>query len=145
MEDVLDEFDHSYPWNGNLPMNRGEPGLPIRDPGPPTQAPKQSRAGLRDMYCFWIDEHLRRVEDLGEAWYTKARAWYDKSSWAQENAGIIWLREVLNPQSSHQDAIKLESIHFPRSTNEHAEPGQKKQWDQSNYEDLWSKGPAGPF
>lgn len=69
METVLQQFDDSYSWGGNNPVNSGQPGLPGRMNGQP-------KAGLRDLYCYWIDRYLQGIENLGEQWLTTSRANY---------------------------------------------------------------------
>ncbi|KAL2752063.1 glycoside hydrolase family 18 protein [Sodiomyces alcalophilus JCM 7366] len=137
MENVLDEFDSSYPWSGTGHGNNGQPGIPNRASGQP-------RAGLRDLYCFWIEAVLANIEARASGWLTATTANY-RSAYAGEPQGKKWLDNVLHPGGY----IAASKLKFPKAgfTHNNPNPSQPDIWLQSNYKGLWdsSNGPAGPF
>lgn len=137
MELVLAEFDEQYPWTRSGHINTGQPKLPIRTAGQPT-------AGLRDLYCFWIESLLTNIEKSASGWLTATTANY-KSAFGGEPAGKKWLDNVL-----HSGGLISESIlTFPKAAFTHKAPNplQPDIWTQSNFKELWDegKGAAGPF
>lgn len=139
MERTLAQFDQTYPWGGKSPINNGEPSLPQRAKYEPT-------AGLRDLYCFWIDTYLRDIEERGGKWARRATRMY-RQRYSSNRAGRVWLAKTLGSGKP----ISEENMKFLRAANQHPKPDgkNKKIWDQSNYDGLWLSGnqfgAAGPF
>ncbi|EMD68575.1 glycoside hydrolase family 18 protein [Bipolaris sorokiniana ND90Pr] len=142
MEEMLHEFDTSFNWNGNGAVNNGQLGRPQRGVGDPM-------AGLRDLYCYWIDKHLTEIEGTAAVWLQAAEAKYRASSFGSDNAGIQWLQNVMTPQGpiSARNLVFLHSNQVPHRFN----PGNPNpvRWLLSNFQDLWRTGAgygaAGPF
>ncbi|KAL5040878.1 hypothetical protein BDW71DRAFT_212673 [Aspergillus fruticulosus] len=140
MEKTLHEFDTEYQWSGNGAANQGQIDLPQRAANQPT-------AGLRDLYCYWIDQLLGEIEANGVNWVRSATANYRASSYASDNAGRKWLDNVLNSNG----LISESSMRFLRAANQHRAPNAQNPsiWAQSRYENLWRTGQgygaAGPF
>ncbi|KAH7322711.1 glycosyl hydrolases family 18-domain-containing protein [Stachybotrys elegans] len=133
MENVWKQFDDEYDWGG--PDSAGEPGLPTRTTGQP-------RAGLRDLYCYWIESELRNIEARADTWVDTATRNYRKD-FGGRPIGDRWLANVLNP-SGYISATKLK---FPKARTSHKNPnpGSPDIWLASNYQGLWAHGAAGPF
>lgn len=139
MENVLNDFDVNFNWNGQNPENTGQLGRPTRAAGEPV-------AGLRDLYCYWIDKHLTDIERKAAAWLVTAEANYRASSYATDNDGIAWLKNVMTPGG----LISAQNMRFLHSTQaQHTfNPGNPNptEWLLSNFDGLWSNlGAAGPF
>ncbi|KPM42249.1 hypothetical protein AK830_g4355 [Neonectria ditissima] len=137
IEDILDDFDMEHPWTETKAMNVGQPGIPNRAKGEPA-------AGLRDLYCFWIDYELGRIEQKAASWLTTATTNF-KAEFGSSFDGKKWLDNVMKP-GGYISASKLKfpqvsvALHRPN-------PSSPNIWPQSNYKDLWSveNGAAGPF
>lgn len=140
MEEVFREFDKTYPWGGNNPINQGEPKRPSR-------GRDQPEAGLRDLYCFWIDEHLGSIEATMRQWHSAALSAYEnkfKGTTTSDN----WVNKKLK-----NGDLSIDQVRFPRSLNRHKGKSSSLAgadiWSQSNYKDLWKTGngfgAAGPF
>jgi chitinase len=138
MEQTLAEFDANFNWNGQNAENVGQPGIPQRAAGQPV-------AGLRDLYCYWIDMFLRDIEAKGVAWWNAAEPAYRQSSYGSDNDGIKWLKNVMNANGP----ISPTTMRFLHARNQHGPFGSNNNptvlWAQSNYDSLWGNGPAGPF
>jgi chitinase len=140
MEKTLHEFDTDYQWSGNGPANQGQIGRPQR-------TANQPMAGLRDLYCFWIDQLLGQIETNGANWVRSATANYKASSYASDDAGKKWLNNVLKPNG----LISESTMRFLRAASQHPKPNSQSPsiWAQSRYENLWRTGQgygaAGPF
>lgn len=141
MEEVLHEFDTSFNWNGNGAENVGQLGRPQRGVGDPA-------AGLRDLYCYWIDKHMSEIEGSAALWLQAAEPKY-RASYGSDNAGISWLQNVLTPQGpiSAGNLVFLHSAQNPHRFN--PANTNRATWLLSNYQGLWRTGqgygPAGPF
>ncbi|KAJ3548344.1 hypothetical protein NM208_g1045 [Fusarium decemcellulare] len=137
MELVLAEFDEQYPWTTSKHINTGQPDIPSRASGEPT-------AGLRDLYCFWIESLLTNIEASASSWLTATTANY-KSAFEGEPNGKKWLDNVLRPGG----LISASILKFPKAAFTHSRPNpsQPDIWTQSNFKDLWDSGTgaAGPF
>lgn len=140
IERTLAQFDQTYPWEGKNLINNGEPTRPQRKDGQPT-------AGLRDLYCFWIDTYLDDIEKLAATWVHEATKNY-KNSFGSTRDGEDWRKEVLGSGG----LISEESMKFLHSAKQHPEQVSQKPriWKQSNYDGLWLSGDnqfgsAGPF
>ncbi|SPJ79175.1 related to chitinase [Fusarium torulosum] len=137
MESVLAEFDQEYPWTSSKHINIGQPGVPTRSRGEP-------KAGLRDLYCFWLETRLTEIEDTGRNWVRAATANY-RSAFGLEPDGKKWLDNVLKPQG----LISESKLKFPaastRPIHRSPNPSQPDIWTASNFRDLWELGAAGPF
>jgi chitinase len=140
MEQTLAEFDANFNWNGQNQENVGQPGLPQRGANDPV-------AGMRDLYCYWIDMHLRDIEANGVNWWNAAEGQYRMSSYGSDNDGVKWLKNVMNLNGP----ISPTTMRFLHARNQHGPFGSNNQrtvrWLASNYENLWiaGYGPAGPF
>lgn len=141
IEEVLRTFDTTYPWGGNNPLNQGEPKRPSR-------GSNQPQAGLRDLYCFWIDGHLSTMEGLMGRWHSAAVTAY-KGKFQGTTTSDNWVKKKLEKGGDlHSDQLQ-----FPASLNKHKGKSQTQAgadiWSQSNYKDLWKTGSgfgaAGPF
>ncbi|KAJ4319636.1 hypothetical protein N0V84_006272 [Fusarium piperis] len=138
IEDVLDDFDIEYPWGENKAINVGEPKLPTRS------TPQEPMAGLRDLYCYWIDAALANIEATAAAWLTGATASY-KSQYGKDRDGMKWLANVLNSKGY----ISASKLRLPHASVSHGSRNDKNPdiWTQSNFKGLWNpeNGPIGPF
>ncbi|GAW17905.1 hypothetical protein ANO14919_073740 [Xylariales sp. No.14919] len=135
MEQRLQEFDDTYTW-----------GSEADEPGRPQRATGQPSAGLRDLYCFWIDFHLGSIEERGEQWWNAARPKF-QAGYGSDDDGKKWLDNVF----VQGGAISIQNMRFLRTTRQHARPNPSNPaiWATSNYQDLWMTGgnfgAAGPF
>lgn len=136
MEKVLKQFDDEYPWNGNGRINVGQPDIPNR--------PSQPKAGLRDLYCYFIESILTNIEKRADTWLTTATSNY-KADFEATKDGKKWLDTVLRTGG----LISATTLKFPGSAFKHnpANPSQPTTWTQSNFKGLWitGNGAAGPF
>lgn len=136
MEIILGEFDDVY-WTLTGNDDTGSLGRPNRAAGQP-------RAGLRDLYCFWMDSVLTDIESDAAVWVKSTTANY-RSAFAGEPNGKKWLDNVLKPGGY----ISESNLKFPKALSRHAgeNPSDPKIWTQSNFEGLWDSvlGAAGPF
>lgn len=136
METAMHEFDASYDWGSE----KGEPELPDRSNGQP-------EAGLRDLYCYWIDMELGNIETQVHIWQTQAQTNFEaefKSSGG--NDATTWLKYFSSGRPIGKDELR-----FSRASNGHKKPDPKNPdiWTESNYANLWKTGTgygaAGPF
>ena len=82
IEVVLHEFDESYKWGSE----KDEPGRPIRIAGQP-------KAGLRDLYCYWIDMELANIETTASTWRAAAKTNFESRFGSSGGAQARnWLR-----------------------------------------------------
>ena len=136
IENVLQQFDEAYPWGQSGVYSDGEPGLPDRIAGQP-------EAGLRDLYCYFIDQTLARIEVKGRNWLALTTNNYN-AKFSGTPAHHDWTTRVLKPNGY----ISEKAMKFPRTLG-HRPPNKQspKIWPQSNYKDLWVRrlGAAGPF
>lgn len=136
MEKVLKQFDDEYPWNGNGRINVGEPGIPNR--------PNQPTAGMRDLYCYFIENVLTNIESRADSWLTTATSNY-KADFGTTKDGKNWLDNVLVPGG----LISATILKFPASAFKHnaPNPASPSTWTHSQFKDLWisGNGAAGPF
>lgn len=72
MENLLDDFNLEYPWTESNAMNVGQLQKPDRD-----ATKNQPMAGMRDLYCFWIDYILGKIESKAADWLPAAKANYE--------------------------------------------------------------------
>lgn len=137
MEELLDDFDILYPWDGNTAMNVGQLERPDRDPND-----NLPLAGLRDLYCFWIDSTLAGIEQKAAAWLPAATANF-KAQFGSDIDGKKWLDNVIGAYISVTNLKFLHTTGGQHSPN----PSNPDIWVQSNYQGLWrtNLGPAGPF
>ncbi|EWG51561.1 hypothetical protein FVEG_16813 [Fusarium verticillioides 7600] len=114
----------------------GELDLPDRTAGQPL-------AGLRDLYCYWIDRKLQRIEDDARDWLIKTANDYN-ARYSGTSDHLDWTTNVLKPNGY----ISEKALKFPKARG-HGNPNSQSPmiWPQSNYENLWksSIGAAGPF
>ncbi|RSL86747.1 hypothetical protein CDV31_016357 [Fusarium ambrosium] len=140
IEAVLDDFDMEYPWGMKNAVNVGELKRPARSTNPP----KEPMAGLRDLYCYWLDGALANIEATAASWLTAATANY-KSQYGKDRDGMKWLANVLNSKGY----ISASKLKLPHASISHSSRNDDNPdiWTQSNYKDLWDPehGPAGPF
>lgn len=133
MEKILHEFDNVVDWGAQ----NGELGRPKRASGEPA-------AGFRDVYCYWIDATLLKIETAAGNWWDEARRYYEHAFGTTPN-GEKWLADVLTTKG----AMPRSGMRFPHARNSHPTPGQDKIWTASNYDALWKTGQgygaAGPF
>lgn len=136
METAMHEFDMSYKWGSE----KGEPKLPRR-------SEDQPKAGLRDLYCYWIDMELSNIETKAGIWHTQAKTNFEaefRSSGG--NDATAWLETFSSDHPMGKDKLR-----FNRATNRHKKPNPQNPdiWTASNYANLWKTGPgygaAGPF
>ncbi|KAL6232551.1 hypothetical protein BDW75DRAFT_242830 [Aspergillus navahoensis] len=131
MEKTLHVFGNDYQWTGNGVANQGQVGLPRRAANQPT-------AGLRDLYCFWIDQLLGEIEAKGVNWVLSATANYRASSYASDDAGQKWLNNVLNANG----LISESNMRFLRAANQHRAPNAQNPsiWAQSRMKTCGGRG-----
>ncbi|KAF5006577.1 hypothetical protein FDECE_7052 [Fusarium decemcellulare] len=101
-------------------------------------------AGLRDLYCFWIESLLTNIDASASNWLTAITANF-KSTFGVEPYGKKWLDNVLHPGG----LISASILKFPKAAFTHSKPkpSQPDIWTQSNFRGLWDSGTgaAGPF
>lgn len=119
IEQALAEFDSEYDYDS-------EPdalGVPKRT---------GSTAGLRELYCYWIDTYLKDIEARVETWRSQARANY-----LAKYGNTGWIRQF--------DAgdLRVGSLKLPTETKG-TPHGVGGTWARSNYRGLWT-GQVGPF
>lgn len=128
IEESLKYFDDNYNWGSAA----GEIGRPAN------RAANQPAAGLRDLYCYWVDRQLNSIEAKADNWVQAARTKYE-SRYGSEPRGIAWLKTELNANTG---AIRSATLRFPPS------PGGKHGLTggpfNSDFEGLWT-GQAGPW
>ena len=136
IENVLHQFDEAYSWGGTGIYSDGELGLPDRIAGQPD-------AGLRDLYCFWIDRKLFDIEQEGRRWLAATTSDYN-ARYSGTPTHQDWTRRILKPNGY----ISEKAMKFPRAMG-HGAPNKQNPriWAQSNYDHLWVRGlgAAGPF
>lgn len=115
-------FDATYP-RGSVP---GEPGYPNRP-----------NEGLRDLYCYWIDTYLRRIENNGRAWAIDAKNALAGSVQGQGPDGQNWIASEMTSGAVSPGRMRFGGGPAPVAGNV---------WMQSAY-GMWNgaKGMAGPF
>ncbi|RFN52992.1 glycoside hydrolase family 18 protein [Fusarium flagelliforme] len=136
VEQVLQEFDEEYPWEQNSVYSDGELGLPNRIAGQPT-------AGLRDLYCYFIDKVLKDIEIEAKNWLTASTNNYN-AEYSGTPAHYAWTRSVLRAGGY----ISEKALKFRKAMGHRAPSSiNPRIWPKSNYENLWMKeiGAAGPF
>ncbi|RGP78609.1 glycoside hydrolase family 18 [Fusarium longipes] len=134
IENVLHQFDKKYPWGGTGIYSDGELGLPDRIAGQP-------EAGLRDLYCYWIDRKLSSIEEEARRWLDATTKDYN-ARYSGTPTHHDWTTKILKPGGY----ISEEAMKFLRALG-HGAPNKQSPriWVQSNYKGLWVKGAAGPF
>ncbi|KAF4951612.1 hypothetical protein FGADI_7388 [Fusarium gaditjirri] len=136
IETVLRLFDEDYPWGQDTKYSDGELHLPDRTAGQPLP-------GLRDLYCYWIDRKLQRIEDDARDWLIKTTNDYN-TRYAGTPDHLDWTTNVLNPNGY----ISEKALKFLKARG-HGNPNRQSPmiWPQSNYDKLWkpSIGATGPF
>lgn len=126
IEKTLIVFDSTYSWN----EPRNMPDRLKRAPGEPL-------AGLRDLYCFWIDRYLTQVDMAAAAWIDLAKTEYTLP-YGQTTTGQNWLKSLFGAGGV---ATKLE-MQLPK-TAQVLVPANMVQ-PSSKY-GSWDGGPAGPW
>lgn len=131
IEGSLDEFDRIYPWGSD----------PAGEPGRPKRSKTQPRAGLRDLYCYWIDRQLASIETNADNWVRSARQKYE-TKYGNDPRGINWLATEMDPAVG---SIRVGALRFLEAVGGGHQP--TGVWANSNYDDLFdsSIGSAGPF
>lgn len=128
IEGSLRDFDNAYQWGSAA----GEIGRPTN------RAPNQPAAGLRDLYCFWVDLQLNSIEAKADNWVNSARTKYE-SRYGGEPRGIDWLATEFNAQTG---TIRSANLRFPAAgLNKHGRTGGPF---NSDFRGLWT-GQAGPW
>ncbi|KAH7124946.1 hypothetical protein B0J13DRAFT_646964 [Dactylonectria estremocensis] len=128
IENLLDDFDMEYPWSETNAMNVGQLERPDRDPNK-----KQPTAGLRDLYCFWIDYVLAKIEEKAASWLTAAKANFE-AEYGSDSDGKKWLDSVLKTGGY----ISASNLKFPQVSGAHHRPNPSSP-------SIWAQSPAGPF
>ncbi|KAL9118258.1 MAG: hypothetical protein Q9187_005199 [Circinaria calcarea] len=122
IENVLITFDSTYAWNdlGQL------------------QRPARPNAGLRDLYCYWIDTYLRRIENNAAAWATNAKNTLENTAQGTGQEGKNWIATALTSGAVTPGRMRFNAVGIP--------PAPGSQWTRSSY-DMWdaANGNAGPF
>ncbi|MCJ1330911.1 hypothetical protein MMC10_007598 [Thelotrema lepadinum] len=127
VEQSLHEFDMSY--SSHDPANQVTR---------PTRANGQPRAGLRDLWCYFIDKYLQAVETKGRLWTTAARSTFADNPMSKGSEGQDWLNTVL----SGNGVVTPGRMIFPHQGPQTPGAGTVV---QSSYYGAWKLGPAGPF
>lgn len=139
MERIFDDFDYEYTWGTSDAVNKGQPTRPTRPGG--SNIPQ---AGLRDLYCYWIDKTLADIEQKAAAWLPAATANF-RASYGSDDDGKRWLDNVLKPGAY----ISATNLRFNHAAVQHSAPNPSTPniWEASNYRGLWDHtlGEAGPF
>lgn len=133
---VMHEFDESYKW-----------GSENGEPKPPSRSGKQPTAGLRDLYCYWIDMELAKIEGTAGLWQTEAKAKFEAKYKARGSRDATnWLKMFSPGRPMGKDQLT-----FNRASNGHKKPSTNNPdiWKESNFAGLWRTGAgygaAGPF
>jgi chitinase len=126
IEQTLIVFDQTYPWNE-----------PRNMPDRPNRASGESQAGLRDLYCFWIDLYLSQIDDAAAAWVDLAKSEYVRL-YGQSTTGKKWLTSFFGPNGV---ATKGE-MQLPKTPQ--VAPKAGKVTRNSKY-GAWDDGHAGPW
>ncbi|KAK7516921.1 uncharacterized protein IWZ02DRAFT_505509 [Phyllosticta citriasiana] len=127
LEDTFRFFDVEYGWDDD---ERDILGRPERRDG-------EGFAGLRDIYCHWIDERLRNIEYNAGVWLQTAKATFEKSvvtNPANPNEKQDWVNQYDNGILS-EDSFKFPRIHQEITDGVY----------QNSEFSMWDNGPAGPF
>ncbi|KAK7630989.1 hypothetical protein IWX48DRAFT_612661 [Phyllosticta citricarpa] len=126
LEDIFGLFDVEYDWE-----DEGALGRPERKEG-------EGPAGLRDLYCYWIDERLAVLERRAGEWLVSAKADFDKNVVTNPNNVFEkseWLKQFDN------GIFAADKFKFPQVDPEKDDKGVIK---KSRY-DMWDNGAAGPW
>ncbi|KAF9892666.1 hypothetical protein FE257_001068 [Aspergillus nanangensis] len=131
IEKDLATFDSSYRWGSH----QDELGRPNRSgqTNPPV-------AGLRDLYCYWIDTILKTAEANADVWHAGSTANF-KAKFGQTASGQAWVSEL------ERGLMARRHMRFPQAVQRHSDPNPQQPvvWQNSNYHNLWTGNPAGPF
>ncbi|MCJ1383204.1 hypothetical protein MMC17_006317 [Xylographa soralifera] len=127
IEESLHAFDTTY--------TRNAAGNQITRPN---RANGQPQAGLRDLWCYFIDRYLRTIETTGGQWAMAARNTFANDPMGQGTEGQNWVNTVM----SGNGVITPGQMVFPHSGPQTPGPGVVV---QSSYYGAWTLGAAGPF
>ncbi|KAK8186916.1 uncharacterized protein BKA78DRAFT_298012 [Phyllosticta capitalensis] len=126
LEDLFGQFDVQYDW-----ADEGALGRPDREEGQPP-------AGLRDLFCYFIDARLHHMEERGVDWALSAiETFKTKVVENPDNPDEKdeWLGEFVT------GILSADKFQFPQIEPEVDEKGVIK---HSPY-GMWDNGPIGPF
>ncbi|KAK8208100.1 hypothetical protein IWZ01DRAFT_542684 [Phyllosticta capitalensis] len=124
-EDVFEDFDGSYGWN-----DEGMLGRPEREEGQPT-------AGLRDLWCLFIDSRLDIFSTQGSDWSASAKADLEDVELGEED------EEERERWLTRFDTGILEANQLSLPTTDQI-IGDDNVVPNSKYS-AWDNGPAGPW
>ncbi|KAL3455615.1 hypothetical protein BJX64DRAFT_294876 [Aspergillus heterothallicus] len=120
LEKHLATFDASYWSQQTIPA-----GALVR--------PNRQGAGLRELYCYWIDMELVDIEARAAEWHRTAIA---NTQAEFGKRGEPWVKTL------KQGVMSKSTLKFLRAGS--PRHGTTGTWAQSNYNGLWT-GPVGPF
>ncbi|KAK8238672.1 hypothetical protein HDK77DRAFT_492721 [Phyllosticta capitalensis] len=127
LEDVFGSFDVAYDW-----VDDGVLGRPDREEGQPP-------AGLRDLFCWFMDALLHDIEERAITWALDTHALFDSDKLIENpdnpNEKEEWLGQFVN------GILTADRFKFPQVDPEVDEDGVIQ---HSPY-GLWDNGPIGPF
>lgn len=124
--ETLEIFDTTYAWNDKQEMLQR-----------PTRAPGEPRAGLRDLYCFWIDQYLGMIDVNAAAWVTSARTRFEQL-YGGSPGGRKWIADAFG----NGGLVTAAEMQLTKSAQVPVSPGQLT---LSSRYGVWAGGPAGPW
>lgn len=128
IEDTLADFDTTYAWD-DLPTDM----LPR-----PSRAQGEPLAGLRDLYCFWIDLYLALIDVNAAAWVTSAHDRFQQL-YGTTAGGRQWLTEAFGKGG----LVTQKEMQLPKSAQGPVATGQVT---RSSRYGVWDDAePAGPW
>ncbi|KAF2716673.1 glycoside hydrolase family 18 protein [Polychaeton citri CBS 116435] len=134
VEDSLDVFDTTYTW----PPNVAQGGIGL---GLPTRASGEPRAGLRDLWCYYIDTLLSTIEISASTWSRQAREMAQKDPMFAGTEGQKWI-EAFFASGSIADPTRMV---FPHP-NPAANPAARGVIIRQSRFGAWDSAyPAGPW
>jgi chitinase len=123
IETALQDFDNAYGWNGAEPGELGRPNRP--------------NAGLRDLWCYFIDRYMATIEANIPAWTSSVQNTLQNDRDFQGTEGKNFVTNFF----THQIVTSMSFRHPGTRT---PGPGTVV---RNSYYGAWddSNGPAGPF
>lgn len=140
VESVADYFDQAF-WT----VPRQYPGSPlVRGPQPQGV----TSWGLRTLWCYWIDNHLERIEQKIRIWLNgEAASWATRknpsNAGSSQLASKFWINHMQNGGLASAD-----KMHFPHDPQFAAIPlpgtqaSQASNFERSRYE-MWGTNGLG--
>jgi chitinase len=100
---VADAFDQNF-WTANFAAG----GTPLTRPAAPAGV---THWGLRTLWCYWIDNHSKKIEDQVSVWLSQARTILQGQTGGSSNVA----RNFLQNQMSGNGLATVANMHLPRA------------------------------